>query len=146
MTVAKAYYSTVIARPVGSVWSAVRAFDHYSWAGTGVSAEMEEGRSGDAVGGVRRVVTPSHLIRQRLLAHSDVERSYTYEFCPPIPFPVRDYRATIRVTPVTEHDHAFVEWSAMFDCAVDQHDRWVEHFEQEGFAKWLSSLRRVLTS
>jgi hypothetical protein len=42
---------------------------------------------------VRQVVTPDQPLRQRLLAHSDLDRSYSYEFCDSAPFPVHDYRA-----------------------------------------------------
>jgi hypothetical protein len=40
---------------------------------------------------------------------------------------------------------AFVEWSATFDCADDERDRWVDYFEREGFARWLGSLREMRT-
>lgn len=141
---ATAYYSTVIDRPADEVWSVIRDFDHYAWAGTGVDAVMEDGRAGDAVGGVRRVATSNGTIRQRLVAHSDVDRCYTYDFCPPVPYAVHDYRATLRVTPVVEQDGAFVEWSATFDCAPDERDHWVAQFEREGFARWLAGLRAYL--
>ena len=103
----KAYYSTVFEHPADRVWRTIRAFDHYSSAVTGIDAEMEGGKSGDAVGGVHHVSTPGQPIRQRLLAHSDVDRSYSYGFCDPVPFPVHDYRATLRVTPITDGDRAF---------------------------------------
>lgn len=137
----RAYYSTVLDQPAGTVWHTIRAFDHYSWAGSGVEAEMEGGKTGDAVGGVRRIGTNGQPMRQRLLAHSDADRSYTYEFCDPVPFPVQNYRATLRVTPVIEGDRAFVEWWATFDCAEDERDHWVGQFERRGFAVWLASLR-----
>ncbi|HEX6444380.1 MAG TPA: SRPBCC family protein [Streptosporangiales bacterium] len=143
---AKTYYSTVFDTSADRVWSAIRAFDHYAWAGTGTDARMEDGRPGDAVGGVRRVETGNGTIRQRLLAHSDVERSYSYEFCPPIPYPVSHYRATIRVTPVIDGDRAFVEWWATFDCAEGERNHWVGHFAHEGFARWLGGLRRHLAT
>ena len=44
-------------------------------------------------------------IREQLLAHSDAERSYTYNF-QKTPFDVDNYFATIRVTPVTDGDRA----------------------------------------
>ena len=140
----RAYYSTVFEQSADTVWRTIRSFDEYAWAGAGVDAEMEDGKSGDAVGGVRRVATPEQPIRQRLLAHSDVDRSYSYEFCDPVPFAVRDYRATLRVTPITDGDRAFVEWWATFDCAVDERDHWVKQFRDDGFAIWLGSLRRQL--
>ena len=33
------------------------------------------------------------------------------------PMPLTDYVATLRLTPVTDGDRTFVEWSAEFDCA-----------------------------
>jgi hypothetical protein len=139
--VPRAYYSTVFDQSADTVWRTIRAFDHYSWAGTGIEAEMEDGKSGDAVGGIRRVANAGQPTRQRLLAHSDADRFYSYELCEPVPYPVQHYRATLRVTPVTEGDRAFVEWCATFDCAADERDHWVKHFEHRGFARWLASLR-----
>lgn len=142
----RAYYSTVFDHSADDVWRMIRAFDHYSWAGTGIEARMEDGRSGEAVGGVRRVELADGVIRQRLLAHSDVERSYSYCFLDPVPYPVQDYRATLRVTPITDGGRAFVEWWATFDCAQAERDQWVEQFERRGFALWLASLDDRLRS
>ena len=139
----KAFYSTVLDQPADYVWATIRAFDAYTWAGTGIDAVMEDSAAGDQVGGVRRVETPAGLLRQRLLEHSDAERSYTYEICAPSPYAVADYVATIRVTPVVDGDRAFVEWWAWFDCSVEERDRWVDQFARQGFAVWLESLRRA---
>lgn len=43
-----AYYSTVFEHSADRVWRTIRAFDHCSWAGTGIDAAMEDGKSGDA--------------------------------------------------------------------------------------------------
>jgi len=141
---AKSYYSIVLDRSAVDVWAAIRPFDHYSWAGVLGETIIEEGKAGDQVGAIRRVATGDKTIRQVLLAHSDIDRSYTYAFCDPSPFPVRNYTATIRVVPVVENDDAFVEWWATFDCAADERDRWTQYFEKEGFAKWLAALRRFM--
>jgi hypothetical protein len=139
---AKSYYSTVLDHPADEVWTTIRSFAHYAWAGVqGGTTILEAGKAGDQVGAVRRFIGGEKTIRQILLAHSDLERSYTYALCDPQPFPVRNYVATIRVIPVVESHRAFVEWSATFDCAADEYDRWTRHFEKEGFAKWLSALR-----
>lgn len=138
---AKSYYSTVLDVAADRVWARVRAFDEYAWAGAGYEASMEGGAHGDAVGGVRRIGTGNQPMRQRLLAHSDVDRSYTYAICDPSPYPVRDYQATLRVTRVVDGSRAFVEWWASFDCAEDQRGHWTAFFANEGFARWLTSLR-----
>jgi Polyketide cyclase / dehydrase and lipid transport len=137
---AKSYYSVVLDHPADEVWAVIRPFDHYAWAGVESKTIIEDGKAGDQVGAVRRVTYGENVLRQLLLAHSDIDRSYTYSFCATPPFPVRDYQATIRVTPVVADNHSFVEWWATFDCADDERDKWTKHFERQGFAKWLAAL------
>lgn len=141
---AKSYYSIVLDHPADDVWSVIRPFGHYAWAGVESDTIIEDGKAGDQVGAVRRVAANGTVLRQRLLAHSDTDRSYTYRFCSAPPFPVRDYEATLRVRPVVANNRSFVEWWATFDCAAEERDRWVAHFEQQGFAKWLGALRRFM--
>jgi hypothetical protein len=141
---ARSYYSIVLDHSAEDVWSVIRPFDHYSWAGVIGETIIEDGKAGDQVSAIRRVATGDTAIRQILLAHSDRERSYTYGFCGQPPFPVRNYEATIRVVPIVESDDAFVEWWATFDCATDDHDRWTDYFEKEGFARWLTALRHFM--
>jgi hypothetical protein len=113
-------------------WSIIRDFGNYTlWVDGVDESGIEEGRPGDAVGAVRNIRIGDTRFRQRLLAHSDRDRSYTYEFCEPCPFLVRDYSATI-------------EWRANFDCAGDEQGHWTGFFAR-GFATWLGSLRRHLT-
>ena len=141
---ARSYYSMVLDHAAADVWAVIRPFDHYAWAGVPGATVIEDGKRGDQVAAVRRVDTGARVIRQVLLAHSDVERSYTYAFVGDPPFPVRDYVATIRVTPVAASGQAFVEWWATFDCAAEERDRWTRHFEREGFARWLAALRQFV--
>ncbi|MEI6201195.1 MAG: SRPBCC family protein [Enhydrobacter sp.] len=109
---AEAFYSIVLDHTAADVWSVIRPFGHYAWAGVPGETTIEEGKAADRVGAVRRVELPGRTIRQVLLAHSDLERSYSYAFVGPPPQKVRDYVATIRVTPVIESGQAFVEWCA----------------------------------
>jgi hypothetical protein len=141
---AKSYYSIILDQSAEAVWAVMRPFDHYAWAGVESETIIEAGKAGDQVAAIRRVTMGDKVIRQILLAHSDIDRSYTYAFCGPPPFPVRNYTATIRVAPVVETGHAFVEWWATFDCAAEEYDRWTNHFAQEGFARWLAALRQFM--
>lgn len=143
---AKSYYSTVLDHPADDVWAVIRPFDHYAWAGVESETIIEHDKAGDQVGAVRRVTYGGNIIRQALLAHSDVERSYSYQFCGAPPFPVQDYVATIRVVPVVADNRSFVEWWATFDCPAEERDKWVEHFEQQGFAKWLAALAQFMSN
>jgi hypothetical protein len=139
---AEAFYSYVLDHPAEAVWAVIRPFGQYEWAGVDAETTIEDGKADDQVGAVRHVVMPGRAIRQKLLAHSDIERSYTYSFLEPAP--VRNYVATIRVTPVAETGQAFVDWRATFDCAPEERERWIEQFEAKGFAVWLAALRRFM--
>jgi hypothetical protein len=107
---AKSYYSVMLYHPADEVWAVIRPFDHYAWAGVESETTIERGKAGDQVGAARRVTYAGNIIREVLLAHSDIERSYTCGFCGAPPFPVRDYIATIRVSPIIADDASFVEW------------------------------------
>jgi Polyketide cyclase / dehydrase and lipid transport len=137
---AMAYYSIVLDYSSEAVWRTIRPFDHYAWAGVEGETIIEGGKAGDQIGAIRRVATSNGVIRQSLVAHSDLERTYSYRFVGPPPFPVVDYLAALRVRPVVADDRAFVEWSATFDCAPEERTHWVDYFERQGFAKWLSAL------
>lgn len=144
----RSYYSTVLDQTAERTWHTLRDFNGLStWFAAGVSeSRIEDGRSGDSTGAIRRFVMGEDVIRERLLAHSDQDRSYTYEFVPPAPFPVSGYAATLRVTPVTDGDRAFVEWWADFDCEVDEHQKWRTFFAMEVFAPALAALRHHLAA
>ncbi len=64
-------YSTIFEQPAGLVWSVIRDFGHYRWAGVPSETIIEDGRTGDSVGCVRVVRLQDRTIRQQLLAHSD---------------------------------------------------------------------------
>jgi len=139
---AKSFYSMVLDHSADEVWAFIRSFGDYAWAGVESETIIEDGKAGDQVGAIRRVQVGERLIRQQLLAHSDIGRSYTYAFLEPAP--VRNYQATIRIVPVVETGAAFVQWSATFDCAEDAVERWTNTFTRDGFAVWLASLRKVM--
>jgi len=143
---AKAYASSVIDAPADRVWALIRDFNGLPvWHGGLVrSSEIEGGLRGDVVGGVRsfHLHDGTHL-RERLLAHSDRERSYTYNF-EKTPFEVLNYEATLRVTPVTDGDRSFVEWWTTFDCEPQRLDEWVGFFSGQVFLPGLRAIAAKL--
>jgi hypothetical protein len=141
---AKAYYSTVFQQTADQIWAAIRDFGNYSWfTKAHVEAFIEDGKPGDKIGTIRNVRIGDTRIRQRLLAHSDRNRYYTYGFCDPDALPVHHYEATLRVTPIIDRNRAFVEWWATFDCDNSEYERWTA-FYANSFAQWLGSLRAHL--
>lgn len=118
----KPYASTVVDASADDVWDFLRDFSAIAdWHPAIDTCEIEDGRSPDQVGCIRRLTGPGDAVfRERLLALDDAARSCTYEFLAS-PFPVRGYRATFRVAPVTDTGRAFVEWWAWFECeAADE--------------------------
>jgi hypothetical protein len=140
---ARSYASTVIDAPAEEVWARIRNFNGLAdWhSGLVAQSEIEDGKAGDQVGGVRSfTLTDGTHLRERLLAHSDSERSYTYNF-EKTPFDVDDYCATIRVTPVTDGNTSFVEWWTTFDCDRDKVGYWEGFFANEVFQGGLDALK-----
>ena len=141
---ALSYASTVIDHPADAVWARIRDFNGLAdWYPEVIAtSEIEDGKSGDAVGGVRSFTLQdgTHL-REKLLAHSDETRSYTYDF-QKTPFDVDNYLATIRVTPVTDGNASFVEWYTTFDCDRDQQAHWTGFFANEIFQNGFNALKK----
>ena len=140
---AKSYASTVLKASPDEVWAHVRDFNGLATWHSGLvsQSEIEEGKAGDQVSGVRsfKLGDGTHF-RERLLGHSDLDRSYTYNF-EKTPFDVEHYCATIRVTPVTDGNQSFVEWWTTFDCDRDQIDRWEGFFANEIFQGGFDALK-----
>jgi len=141
---AKAYWSTVVDAPPDEVWAALRDFDGLGvWNAEMVpTCEIEDGKAADQVGGVRNfsLANGAHL-REQLVAHSDHERTYSYDF-QKHPFDgVENYLATIHVLPVTDTNQSFVEWSTTFDCPPDQIGHWEDFFATQVFKGALESFR-----
>ena len=153
---AKAYFSTVLDRPAEAVWALVRDFNDYPRYIDGVDQSViEDKKSGDSVGAVRSFRYGGEWIRQRLVALSDADRSFTYAGFEPFRFPSTDgtpnpltpidYVGTLRVTPVVDGDRAFVEWWLTFDCLPDERERW-NSFLVNAISQWVASLERTFSS
>ena len=110
-------------------------------AGAIEKSELEGGLAADQVGVVRSLTLGGDVhIRERLVAHSDEERSYTYNF-ETTPFDVDNYLATLRVTPVTDGGGSFVEWWTTFDCNRDEQEHWTGFFANEVFQGGFDALK-----
>jgi hypothetical protein len=141
--VARSYASTVINASPDDVWARIRDFNALpEWtAGAIEKSELEGGLAGDQVGVVRQLTLGGEAsIRERLLAHSDAERSYTYNF-ETTPFDIDNYHTILRVTPVTDGGGSFVEWWATFDCNRDEQAHWTAFFANEVFQGGFDALK-----
>jgi hypothetical protein len=132
--------SSVVPGDADTVWRIVRDFDGLpTWHPAISASELEDGAHTDQVGAVRRLTLADGEVRERLVALDDRERRLTYSILDS-PFPVRDYRSTIRVSPVTSTGDSFVAWSVLFDCDLDEAERLSTLFGRDVFGTGLSGL------
>ena len=114
------YISSVISAPVDMVWAKVRDFNGLAdWHPAVASSTIENGEPSDRVGCVRNfTLHEGGDLRERLLAHSDVDRYHTYSILDS-PMPVENYIATLRLREITDGDGTFAEWTAEFDTEAE---------------------------
>jgi hypothetical protein len=139
---ARSYYSTTFAQTADKVWAVIRDFNGFQWAEGVGESHIENQKPNNAVGAVRDFRFYDRTSRQCLVAHSDAERSYSYESVEPVDT-LRSYRQTLRVAPIVDTNTAFVEWSADFEAPAEEHERWKKCLTEES-AKSLEKLRAYL--
>lgn len=111
------YASSVIGAAAQRVWERVRDFNGLpDWHPLIAESRIEAGAPADQVGCVRAFrLQDGGFIREKLLALSDYDLSCSYAILES-PMAVENYVATLKLTPVTDGERTFAEWSASFDC------------------------------
>jgi hypothetical protein len=136
--------STVIDAPAGDVWEVIRTFDSMNewYPRPGRSVEIEDGKAGDQVSAIRHMRENGETRgRERLLSHSDAERTFSYEIAEPVPgYDIETYRATVSVRPVTDSNRAYVEWQAVFESDLDRREHWEQRFGTDTFGGQAAAL------
>jgi hypothetical protein len=113
----KIYISSVINGPADRVWRKIRDFNGLpSWHPGIAESHIERNEPSDKVGCIRNMrLKDGGIIREQQLALSDYEYFCTYSMLES-PLGVENYIATLKLTPVTDGDRTFAEWTAEFDC------------------------------
>ena len=140
------YASSVIGASADTVWSRIRDFNALpQWHPAIADSRIENGQASDRVGCIRHF----HLregggkIREKLLALSDYEYSCSYEILES-PLGVEHYIATLKLTPVTDGNRCFAEWSAEFECAPGRESELTQSIGQGVFQVGFDALKRAL--
>ena len=139
----RVYVSSVIDGNAESVWSRVRDFNGMPQWHPGIAdSRIENSEPADKVGCVRHFHTrDGGMIRERLLALSDYEYSCTYSILES-PMGVENYVATLKLTPITDGDRTFAEWTAEFDCDPAREQELVTQIGTGVFQAGFDSLKR----
>lgn len=143
----RAYRSSVINAPIAKVWAAIRDFNGLpSWHPAIAKSEIEGGRAGDAVGAVRSFYLQDggHL-REQLLALSDVDHTFTYSILNS-PMPVKNYVATVCLTPITVGNRTFAQWWADFDVTSGPEEAMIAQIGDGVFVGGFEALDKKLAS
>ena len=144
---ARVYVSSVIDAPVAKVCAKVRDFNALPrWVPAVRESRIENGEPADKVGCVRdfHLQNGDHL-RERLLGLSDYDMFCTYSILES-PMPLTDYIATLRLTPITDGDKTFAEWTAEFDCAPELAADLVSGIGTNVFQAGFDSLKRQMVA
>jgi hypothetical protein len=113
----RVFVSSVIDAPAARVWERVRDFNGLPrWHPRIRESRIENGEPPDKVGCVRDFnLQNGDRIRERLLGLSDYDMFCTYTILES-PMPITGYIATLRLTPVSDGNRTFIEWTAEFEC------------------------------
>ena len=114
---ARVFVSTVLNVPASTVWDRIRDFNGMpKWHPRIRDSRIEDALPSDKIGCIRHFhLQNGDLIREQLLGMSDYDLFYSYAILES-PMPLTDYVATLRLTPITDGDRCFAEWSAEFEC------------------------------
>ncbi|EBA07431.1 SRPBCC family protein [Sagittula stellata] len=143
----RVYISSVIDAPAAKVWDRVRDFNGMPrWHPRIRDSRIENGEPSDKVGCVRDFhLQNGDRIREKLLGLSDYDLFCTYAILES-PMPLTDYVATLRLTPITDGDRTFAEWTAEFDCAEADAEGLIDGIGTNVFAAGFAALQRNLAT
>ena len=142
---ARVYVSSVINARSDRVWARVRDFNGLPrWTPFVAESRIEGGLPADKVGCVRNFrLTDGGVIREQLLTLSDYDYQCTYSILDS-PMGVDNYIATLKLTPVTDGNRTFAEWSAEFDCPPDREKALAEQIGHGVFQTALAHLKTLV--
>ena len=140
---ARAYVSSVINAPAQTVWERIRDFNGLpKWHPRIRDSRIEDALPSDKVGCIRNFnLQNGDNIREQLLGLSDYDLFCTYAILES-PMPLSDYIATLRLTPVTDGERSFAEWSAEFNCSAEDESDLVNGIATNVFQGGFDALKR----
>jgi hypothetical protein len=141
---ARVYTSSVVNASAARVWTRVRDFNGLpNWHPAIAESRIENGEPADKVGCIRSFsLRNGDRLREQLLGLSDYDMFCTYSILDS-PMPLTNYVATLRLTPITDQDRTFIEWSAEFDCAPDREGELVSNIGGNVFQGGFDALKRA---
>jgi hypothetical protein len=138
----RVYTSSVIDAPAAEIWDRIRDFNGLpGWHPAIADSRIELQQPADKVGCIRNfTLKDGGRIREQLLALSDYDFSVTYSILES-PMGVSNYVATLKLTPITDGNRCFAEWTAEFDCTPGREGELVRAIGQGVFQGGFDALK-----
>jgi Polyketide cyclase / dehydrase and lipid transport len=140
--VIRVYTSSVIDASAEAVWALIRDFNGLpKWHPAIAESRIEGNWPSDRVGCIRNFrLREGGVIREQLLTLSDYDYQCSYSILES-PMGVANYVATLKLTPVTDGNRAFAEWSAEFDAPPSQENKLADDIGQGVFQAGFNALK-----
>jgi len=140
--VIKVYTSSVIDASADAVWAHVRDFNGLpKWHPAIADSRIEGNWPSDRVGCIRNFqLRDGGTIREQLLSLSDYDYQCIYSILES-PMGVENYTATLKLTPITDGNRTFAEWSAEFDTPPGQERKLADSIGQGVFQAGFDALK-----
>ena len=138
----KVYTSSVIDASADAVWAHIRDFNGLpKWHPAIAESRIEGNWPADRVGCIRNFqLRDGGTIREQLLSLSDYDYQCIYSILES-PMGVENYTATLKLTPITDGNRTFAEWSAEFDTPPGQERKLAESIGQGVFQAGFDALK-----
>ncbi len=138
----KVYTSSVIDASADAVWAHVRDFNGLpKWHPAIAESRIEGNWPSDRVGCIRNFqLRDGGTIREQLLSLSDYDYQCIYSILES-PMGVENYTATLKLTPITDGNRTFAEWSAEFDTPPGQERKLADSIGQGVFQAGFDALK-----
>jgi hypothetical protein len=146
MAKASIFVSSVLDASVDDVWAKIRDFNALpEWHPAIVDSQIEGGEPSDKVGCIRNfnLIDDGGNIREQLLTLSDATHTCTYSILES-PMPLDNYAATLSLTPITDGNRTYIQWTAEFTCAAEEEDGLVDFVGNGVFQGGFDSLKGIL--
>ena len=141
----KVMVSTVIDAPLPTVWNIVSNFNGLpNWHPAVGKSQIDDGKSNNEIGCVRNLfmADDSGVVRETLLAQSDVDHEITYNMIGG-PLPFVDYVAVMHFQSLTDGDKTFARWTAEYGVSDGQEDHWREFVATDVFLGGFKALEEA---
>lgn len=138
----KIYVSSVVDAPAEQVWNLIRDFNALpEWHPGIAESRIEQNHPPDKVGCIRNFsLKNGGRLRECLLGLSDFDLSCSYSILES-PMGVENYTAILKLTPITDGDRTFAEWSAEFDCAPERRQELSSQIGNDVFQAGFNALK-----